>query len=39
MTGAYRLACKYVIHTVVSPVWSGSGHHDEISSLLAIAVQ
>ena len=28
ITGAYRLPCKYVIHTV-GPVWHGGGHHEE----------
>ena len=28
ITGAYRLPCKYVIHTV-GPVWLGGGHHEE----------
>ena len=28
ITGAYRLPCKYVIHTV-DPVWRGGGHHEE----------
>lgn len=32
ITGAYRLPCQYVIHTV-GPVWHGGGHHE--AALLA----
>ena len=28
ITGAHRLSCKYVIHTV-GPFWRGGGHHEE----------
>ena len=27
ITGAYKLPCQYVIHTV-GPIWNGGGHHE-----------
>lgn len=33
ITGAYRLPCRYVIHTV-DPVWRGGGHHEEEKLIL-----